>query len=43
MLTTKIIGETLFFLIALPLMAFQTTEMLHALIDFVSDFTQHYK
>ncbi len=43
MLITKMIGEVLLFLVGLPLMAYQSIEMLNALIEFVSDMAQLYQ
>lgn len=40
---SKIMAETLLFLVALPLMAFQSIEMIGALIEFAAEMTQYFK
>lgn len=37
-MTTKVIGEALMFLLGLPLFAFQTSEMIGALIEFLAEY-----
>lgn len=38
-----IIGEALLYLLGLPLFAFQTFEMLQALIQFLAEWPQYFK
>lgn len=43
MVISKILGEVVLYLVALPLMAFQSIELINAFIEFAADMAQYYQ